>query len=140
MSKMKTNKSLQQTLKDLLPVGSAFHALTHPQSTSEERLQIIKMLDKIESVGLERQVKDMLNESKAKLYNKYSLYISATSVESKSFVHMTTLGEYSDFATHPFSWWVETLRPFVKKELIDNSNSCNDSWLDKQLKELEHGR
>lgn len=140
MSKMKTTKSLQQTLKDLLPVGSVFHALTHPHSTFEERLQIIKMLDKIESVKLESQVKDMLNEGKANLYNRYSLYISAVSVDSHSMVHTTTLGEYGDFATHPFSWWVETLRPFVKKELIDNSNSCNDSWLDKQLKELEHGR
>ena len=138
---MKETKSLQQTLKDLLPTGSIFHALTHPQSTFEERLQIIKMLNRIESVKLERQVKDMLNEDKVTLYSKYSLYISAISVESHSFVHMTTLGEYNDFATHPFSWWVDTLRPFVKKEpIIDNSNSCNDSWLDKQLKELEHGR
>jgi hypothetical protein len=82
----------------------------------------------------------MLNESKANLYNKYSLYISAINVEQNIHVYTTTLGKYHDFAKHPFSWWVETLRPFVKKELIDNSNSCNDSWLDKQLKELEHGR
>ena len=137
----KETKSLQQTLKDLLPSGKIFHALTHPHSTFEERLQVLKMLNKIESVRFESQVESMLNESKANLYNNYSLYISAINVEQNIHVYTTTLGEYGDFATHPFSWWVDTLRPFVKKEpIIDNSKSCNNSWLDKQLKELEHGR
>ena len=137
----KETKSLQQTLKDLLPSGKIFHALTHPHSTFEERLQVLKMLNKIESVVLEKQVESMLNENKVNLYNKYSLYMSAASVEKQTIVHTTTLGEYGDFVTHPFSWWVDTLRPFVKKEpIIDNSKSCNNSWLDKQLKELEHGR
>ena len=72
--------------------------------------------------------------------NKFSLYIHSTDPDYMSIVNLTSLGDYNDFTTHPFEWWVKTLRPFIKKEVIDNSKSCNNSWLDKQLKELIHGR
>ena len=136
---MEKTKSIEQTFKDLLASGKLYHALTYSNSTFKERMEVLKMLNKIKDVELSTQLKKMLGQDERYIGNTFSFYTLSTDTKKLIF-HMTTLSAYDDFDTHSFSWWVKTLRPFIKQEYIDNSDSCTDSWLDNQLKTLEHGK